>query len=412
MKIAQVLEAMQAGRNMDHPLESVRLYYDLMARYYARIEEAERTHHRPLVILGIYTPIELFYAMDIVPCHAELHAMNAACLGGCQGYFDTAAAYGTPIEACSIQRAMIGMAKGGLLPTPDFIVSAAGVCDSEVKSLEVLVKHFGCPYFLTDMPYQGDPAGVAYYLKELEALVPFLESQTGRPLDWGRLEETVELSRQAAVLYRQVNEARKACPSPMRNQDFFNMCTVYAMMAGTQEAVDYFEVVAREVREQVEGKRPPLRPQERFRLSCAFCFPAFSPELLNWMEQEHGAAIAIDLVNYWRGEEEMDARRPLESLAKKAFYLPLAMPFIGPVENWSRSVIEMGRGYSLDGSIFFAPVTCKEGCATIRILKDRMREEAGIPTLVADCDMIDPSVVSEEELKGKLEGFFETLEAR
>ncbi|MBI2876658.1 MAG: 2-hydroxyacyl-CoA dehydratase, partial [Candidatus Tectomicrobia bacterium] len=66
----------------------------------------------------------------------------------------------------------------------------------------------------------------------------------------------------------------------------------------------------------------------------------------------------------------------------------------------------------LDGSVLFAPVTCKEGCAVIRILKDRMREEAGIPTLVIDCDAVDPSVASEEEIKGKLEGFFETLESR
>jgi benzoyl-CoA reductase/2-hydroxyglutaryl-CoA dehydratase subunit BcrC/BadD/HgdB len=336
--------------------------------------------------------------------------MYVTCFAGAQEQFDTAAGYGTPVDVCSIQRAMIGMAKNGLLPTPDMVVSASAVCDSELKSFEVIGKHFGCPYFFLDQPYWYNKEGIEYYVKELEDLVSFLEDLTKQKLNIDKLKEVMKLSRQATALYRQVNEYRKLSPTPMRNLDFFNLCMVYALMAGTQEAVDYFELVLQEVKEIAEGKRAPLRPKERFRLSCTFCLPVFSMEILDWMEREHGAVIAADLPGFWRLDEEIDPEKPLESLARKAFYAPLALPFLGPAENWSESAVKMAVDHEIDGALLFAPITCKEGCAMIRILKDQMREKANIPTLLACCDAIDPSVASPEELKSQMEGFFETLQ--
>jgi len=39
-------------------------------------------------------------------------------------------------------------------------------------------------------------------------------------------------------------------------------------------------------------------------------------------------------------------------------------------------------------------------------------EEAGVPTLVLDCDFMDPTFVSQEETRDKIEAFLEMLEDR
>ena len=409
-QLSAILRMMGERSGEGIPLKSVGYCYNLMADYFERAAQAAEQRDNPFAILHMYTPSELFYAMDIVPLHTEFHALFAIPMIGVQAQFDATAGYGTPVEACSAQRAMIGMAKNGLIPQPDFIVSSSAVCDAEIKSFEVLAKHFQCPNFVIDQPYWDNQKGIEYYVKELEDLVLFLEDQTGKRLDQNRLRQTVELSRQATKLYKEISQYRKSTPSPMRNLDFFNLCTVYCLMAGTREAVDYFRLVRDEVRAQVEGKGPALRAEEKFRVSCVFCVPCFAMDILDWMEQEHGVTIACDLGAFWLVDEEMDPDKPLETLARKAFHIPLALPIVGPADNWSESAVRMSQEYQVDGTIMFAPITCKQGCACLRMVKDAIQDRLGIPTLVADCDIIDPSVVSPDELKNKLEGFFETLE--
>ena len=62
--------------------------------------------------------------------------------------------------------------------------------------------------------------------------------------------------------------------------------------------------------------------------------------------------------------------------------------------------------------LFFAMINCRQGCAMVRPVKDALLREAGIPTVVVDIDVLDPSFVSDDDIKDKLEGFFEVLAER
>lgn len=415
MKVEDVIQRFKKSlqRCKDHPrLKSDELYYEFMLKYYENVERTAREKDRYLAAVGCYTPVELFYAMDIAPLHTEMHAMTVTILEGAAGSLDTAAGYGVPVEVCSIHRAMVGLAVNKDLPPLDIIVCSSGVCDPVIKSFEILNRFYPCPTFFLDQPYLYDDEGVNYYQGQLEKLIAFLEDETQQKLDQDRFQEVVELSRLATNAYREITELRKASPAPVRGANFFSHCMIYLYLAGTPEAVEYFETVLDEVKEQIEERREPLSKEGEIRLSCAFCLPSYSGKLLYWMEKEYGAVIAMDLISHWRTKEEINPSRPLESLAKKAFYAPLLLPFSGPVENWTSSVIEMGKDYQIDGSLVMTNIGCKEGCAAIRILKDKMKDELNIPVLVADCDVIDPSTVPIDEMKNKLEEFFETLQER
>jgi len=68
--------------------------------------------------------------------------------------------------------------------------------------------------------------------------------------------------------------------------------------------------------------------------------------------------------------------------------------------------------YKAEGAVYFAHIGCRQSDACIRILKDALLEKAGIPTLILDNDLYDPTYVPEDQLKDKLEGFFELLDER
>jgi benzoyl-CoA reductase/2-hydroxyglutaryl-CoA dehydratase subunit BcrC/BadD/HgdB len=64
--------------------------------------------------------------------------------------------------------------------------------------------------------------------------------------------------------------------------------------------------------------------------------------------------------------------------------------------------------YKLDGAVFWAFLGCRHTCATIKIVKEALAEK-DIPMLTIDCDIVDPTVNSEADIRSKLEQFFELL---
>ncbi|MFQ5826260.1 MAG: 2-hydroxyacyl-CoA dehydratase family protein, partial [Dehalococcoidia bacterium] len=59
--------------------------------------------------------------------------------------------------------------------------------------------------------------------------------------------------------------------------------------------------------------------------------------------------------------------------------------------------------------IFWAHIGCRQANATIRTVKDAL-QQMGVPCLVLDIDTNDPSFISTEELKDRIEGFLERIE--
>ena len=155
-------------------------------------------------------------------------------------------------------------------------------------------------------------------------------------------------------------------------------------------------------------------PEEKFRLLTLFVPPLnIGNRIMDWMEREHGATTVADpYISHW-GEVEIDPSKPLESLARKCFDFPVCRQMHGPLEGGVlEDSVKDAIDYKVEGAIYFAHTGCRQACATIRTTKDILKKKAGIPTLTIDVDILDPTFTSEEEVKSKLEGFFELLEDR
>jgi len=76
-----------------------------------------------------------------------------------------------------------------------------------------------------------------------------------------------------------------------------------------------------------------------------------------------------------------------------------------------RFFTESGREYRIDGAVNFAHVACRHTCATVKLFKDEFNR-IDVPLLNLDCDILDPTSTTEDDMRARFEQFFEMLEDR
>jgi benzoyl-CoA reductase/2-hydroxyglutaryl-CoA dehydratase subunit BcrC/BadD/HgdB len=385
------------------------LYFEGIKKYYQRILEAKNSG-RDFCWAVMYIPVELFYAMDIAFLDLELHSLyNLYMEGSCESYLELAASHGFPIEICSLHRVLEGMNIKGDLPAPDFVITSSQCCDLTITFGD-LSQNYGKNSFILDWPYKYDADGLSFYTKELEELVSFLQDETGKKLSPDRLEETVRLSYQTEALYRQIYQMRKKVPCPLRNSESFKHMLYFYLMAGTPEALAYFQQVCHEMETELANGQSPMG-EERFRLLFLYLPPVPYMDLLDWLEKEYGAVVAMDSFSSWWLQDNLDPSQSLRSLAKKGFYNLVPRQVGGPLNYWLEEVVDNARQFKIDGAVQINHIGCKQGSAATRALIDSLKK-FDIPTLIIDLDVLDPSVTSKEEIMARFEEFFERLEQK
>ncbi len=387
------------------------MYYDLYAKYCQRIKEGVE---KGKFIVGIesFVPTEVIYAMDLIPMNLITSSWSMGLTLKKSGEFlKEGEVYGLPWDCCSGHRILIGCILKGDLPPSNVVVTISMGCNNLVKSGFHVMELQNCPGFALDLPSNDGEEEVKYFAEELGDLVSFLEEQSGQKMDWERLKDTMELGRQQVQLLREIGELRKAVPAPMRTRTYMQLYWTNLWRAGEPEVVTYLKAVRDDIKENVEKKRGPA-PKERSRLLSFLLPPQHQIKILDWMDKELGAVSVMEpQASHW-GEVEIDPAKPLESLARKTLQTTMVRQLHGPMERLIRDAVDDAIAYKADGAIFWGLATCHTSPSFSKSIKDSLREEVGIPTLVVDTDSTDPYYRSEEEVRRQIEGFMEMLDAR
>src|SRR4030043_351474 len=219
-------------------------------------------------------PVEFLHAMDVVPVCPESHGAvgGVARAGGrlCQaaeerGYSRDLCAYWKVDWGA---RTIPAASPIGGLPKPDFLFCANNICRTVVKWYEGLSRFYRVPLLLLDMPFrhgEEEPAAREYVREQFRNIPGELARLTGRTWDGGRFRESVDLSREASVLWQECIEANSARPAPATAADQFLMMGPIVTMRGTREAVGFYRELAGGIRERV-GRGEGAIEAERFRL--------------------------------------------------------------------------------------------------------------------------------------------------
>lgn len=199
-------------------------------------------------------------------------------------------------------------------------------------------------------------------------------------------------------------------PSPFPPQRFFELLMNHYLFPGQPQAVEYLETLKAEMEIAVREKKGVVQP-ERFRLMSLLVPPLYSLRLFSRIPQEYGAVSVVEpLFSLW-DEGRLDPHKPLESIAQKMSMFPEMCMYGQMGRRIIQAAVDNAREYRVDGAICYAHIGCRQGSGVIKVLKDALNE-VDVPVLTVDCDILDSTVASEDEIRNKLEQFFELLEDR
>lgn len=384
--------------------------YAARAKYWKELLTA-REQGKGIAWTSFCSLSEILWAMDLVPVPMEAtFGVLSALPKGIMEYLDIADRF-VPDHICAANRGMIGAAVAGEIIHPDVIVHASQPCDSGLTSFTNVAQYLGVPYYCIDTPYWNDEATFSYLAEEIENVVAFLEEHTGRKLDFDRLREVVGYSNQAHAYYLKINALRKLEPCPLPGVLHGHNASSFLAMAGMPELVDYCKAQY-ELGAERAARGEGTIPDEKLRLAWIYVAVMHDPRLFDWLEREHKAVAVMDMLAHYTSAPIVDLSSPKKiyrGLAEKMANMPMAKESRGPMEYYANSVIDMCREYRCDAAIFSGHMACKQGWAVIKLIKDRVQEELGIPMLVFDVDCFDPRITSSETIRGRLSDFLKVM---
>ena len=384
---------------------------ELLDDYFAAACRA-RDRGEPLAWINFGMFPEIFWAMDIPPICVEVVNGLIAPSPDALRYIDLAEEH-IPDYVCSSNKLHLGSVLAGDLPVPDLLVHPSKPCDSNLAEYAVLSEYFDVPYFCIDMPYFSNERSIEYIIGELKNLVAFLEQKAGHRLDYGKLRQVMEYSNTAHEYAIKLAGLREAAPSPYSSLDNLGEYPTVLSLAGTPQLADYFRDRYKLEKEKMErNENRPVMYEEKIRMAWIYGAPAFDLFFFMRLEQKHGAVAVANMNNNFIMEPVQDLSSTdsiLRGLAHKLTLLPMTRECGGPWEQYLDASIDLCRRFKADAAIFAGHVACKGNWAVIKLVKDKLTEELGIPVMIVELDLFDPRVLNSDALMARFDDFIDIV---
>ncbi|MGA2368854.1 MAG: 2-hydroxyacyl-CoA dehydratase family protein [Dehalococcoidia bacterium] len=366
---------------------------------------------KPLIWYFIGLPPEIFRAMDVAILCPEFACAVVASLGMARKYLEIAEVRITQ-EFCAANKFPAGLAFSADTKLPDMMVYApAHPCDAASTVYANLNHCLKIPSFYLDLPYTVDERAVKYVAKELRKMISFMETQTNQKFDWDRLREVIGYSNQALAYTTKINELKKIVPSPLSTRGAFTCGAAMLGLAGASELPEYLKHQYELAQKKAEMGKGGI-PNEKIRCIWIHAGFDFDTSIFDWLESKYGAVAVARLWHMLLPEpidNTGDEAKMLEGIATRTLRYPMARQGRGPVSDFADECISIARDYKANAVISAGNNGCRYHWAVIQLVKDRIYDELGIPTLSFEMSQWDPRVASTETIKAIFDQFFESL---
>ena len=124
--------------------------------------------------------------------------------------------------------------------------------------------------------------------------------------------------------------------------------------------------------------------------------------------------LIVDILSYFplKPVDTTSIDTMLDGLSEIAINMPMARQMKGPTDGpggWTEDMVFLAKKYRADCAIFSGNPACKRAHGSLRLLTDRLKEEAGIPTLNLEADSWDSRITSMAAIKEKVLDFIEAI---
>lgn len=259
---------------------------------------------------------------------------------------------------------------------------------------------------------ENDRRYVEYQLKELIARC---EEITGKKFDVDKLREAMKHTNEMSAAWKRVLEVNMAVPAPF---NALNEGTIYLGVAnalrGSAEGAKYFRDLVEEMEYKAAHGIGTL-PKEKYRLTFVGvpCYPIFR-RFYELFAEWGGAFVNSTYLGFAAGGLDLgfqyDLDRPLESLAEGTLIsLRHAMD---AMFFQADSLVEMVDAFHIDGIVYHPIKSCRTVSTGLADNRRAVMAARDIATLFIESDMMDKRVVSEAQMKNRIDAFFEGLATR
>jgi len=412
--------------------KSMVIQKDMLAKQFNELSRAKEIGKKVVYTFVPGNLTELILAFDMLPVYPEINALQSGMRKKSGGYIKDAEKIGYSEDVCTYVKCDIGMMLNGnigptgeKLPSPDLLLLSYTGCFTFLKWFENLERLYpGVPVAMLHTPYQEDgnitKDQVDYMVKQLkEEVIPKFEQVSGKKFDEARLGKMLENSVTAEEYWVKILELAKNKPSPIDAYfaGVYYMGPINTAFRGTDECVEYYQELYKEVCERVKNKQLPVNPEgemkeERFRLVVEG-----PPNWTNFREfwkifYDMGAVIVASTYTKVGGLYDTGFRHnpkePLESLSRYCMgcYTNLNLPQrVDLIEKYVKE-------YQADGFLINSIKSCNSFSAGQLMIMRQIEQRTGVPVGFIESDLVDPRYFSYANIKNRLESYFQMLEQR
>jgi len=354
---------------------------------------------------GVAAPFDVLNAMGVTSCFVEFIGAMLASTGAIGPMLEEAEHAGYASDTCGYHRSVIGAARKGLMPVPDFLIATTCPCSGGLATIENLSRFFQKDLFVLQIPQDDSDKNVQYLAEQIKDMVAFVEDHTGETLDPERLGRAIENTNRAREIMEDAYRFARTVPSPANGRDLSNFGVVMALFLGTEAAVEVAEAYLEAYREKVREGTAGVAG-ERTRLMWIQNRIQFKQPLVQMLEEEYKTSVVIDELNdiTW---DPIDPDDPFTGLARRAISIPLN----GDVDRRVRHLKKLAGDYRIHGAINPCHWGCRQGTGARGLIQEGLKE-IGVPVLNMEVDCVDSRNFAEGQLTTRLQAFLEMVQSQ
>ena len=400
--------------------------------WFEELTQAAEEDRRAAYVFVMGSMAELVRTFDFPIVFPEINSLQTAVRHVAHEYLNEAEDHGYSPDICGYVKADVAtqLRKGALpmgrIPRPAIAVYT-NACNTYIKWAEIWERMHHCPIFTLDVPgtraagkqtWQGDvdfENDRRYVAAQIKELIPILERVSGVRFDIDRLREDMDHANEMNRGWKRVLELNRSRPA------LFNALsdgTIYLGVAnglrGSKAGADYFTDLVEEM-EYKSANGIGTLTDELYRLIFVGvpCYPIFR-RFTELFTELGGTFVNSTYLWFASGGSNLgfqyDLSNPLESLAEGV--LIGVRDAMDSMFFQTTALVDMIDTYNADGVVWHPIKSCRTVSTGLADNRRALMAERDIPSLFIESDMMDRRVVSEAQLKNRIDAFFEGLATR
>ncbi|MBT3327950.1 MAG: hypothetical protein HN396_17125 [Gemmatimonadales bacterium] len=407
---------------------------ELFRNWYDGLTTAAAKNEKAAYVFVMGSLAEIVRTFDLHCVFPEINSLQTAVRHCSDEYLSLAEDHGFSPDVCGYVKADYALQlRGGEHPMgripPPSIAVQTNACNTYLKWSEIWERMYDIPVVTVDVPGSRSAPGTAvlsgesverdrqYVLYQIKELISHLETLTGKKFDVDRLREVLRLTNRMGRAWRRVLELNRARPAVF---DAMMEGTIYLGVAnalrGTEEGAVYFENLVEEMEYKAEHSISPLvdhDKEHRLVFVGVPCYPIFR-RFYQLFSEWGGVFVSSTYTWFASGglnlDFEYDLENPVESLAEGVM---LSVQRAGDSMLFHDKYLLDGIDeFGADGVVYHPIKSCRTVSTSLADSRRVVLAERDVLCLYIESDMMDKRVVSEAQLKNRIDAFFEGLESR